>query len=213
MKVDNGIPQFMVRMPELPAQFIEMSLKVERDVLGLLMLWDDVDSVDIDPGWFSTYEHLAIYYAIQAAKAFNSRSDVVTVSEQLDMAGALEGVGGLHYLGKLASESSRLRTWQLTPLLRGFALMRYAMASKSSEKYVARLDDAVMYGWLHGKSWKANKEQLDAKHPDNVCELRDGEDAWVCYVYIDPEGLSEALEIIAKNRDSVSVDNPTENKA
>lgn len=103
-----GLPQIMVRMPTLPGEYSVLAQKAERDVLGLLMLWGDVDSVDIEPGWFSSYQHLTIYYALVAAADNHPRADVVTVSEELELAGRLDEVGGLKYLGAIAKECPSL---------------------------------------------------------------------------------------------------------
>lgn len=177
----------MIKMPTLPDNYHDLAQQAERDLLGLLMLWGNVESMNIEPSWFSNYQHLITYYALVAASELHSRSDVVTVSEELDMAGLLEHAGGLQYLARLAKDSPNLKPWQITPILRGFALMRYSMAPKEGTKIVVRLDDAIINGWLHGKAWLTTREKLETKGIDNVCDLRDEELAWVCFAYLTPD--------------------------
>lgn len=182
-KVDLTMP--MVQMPDLPGEYAALALKAEQDVLGLAILHGSMASVDISPGWFSSYRHLTIFYALAAAEEDHSRIDLVTVIEILDHAGRLEEIGGLSYLATIVKQCPDIQVWQLTPLLHGFALMRYNMTPKNEKKVIVRLDDAVWSGWLHGKAWLTTQEQLDAKNAKNLCDLPDGMLGWVCYAYLD----------------------------
>lgn len=192
MSSETDLSNLLLPMPTLPDDYNALAQKAERDVLGLLMLWGDVNAVsEIEPGWFTSSQNLSIYFAIAATADRHSLTDVVTVSETLDMACQLEEVGGLHYLGQLCKESPRLRTWQLAPLLRGFALMRYAMAPMDGDKIIVRLLDALTYGWTHGKAWLTSYEQLQAKGTDYLFDFVGGEYEWVCYGYLNHDELNK----------------------
>lgn len=177
------LEKLMVQMPVLPEEYEFLAQKAERDTLGLLMLCGGVDSVEIDPGWFNSYQNLAIYYAIISAAENCPSVDLVTVSEQLELAGNLAEVGGLAYVARVVKESPSLRVWQIGPLLKGFALMRYSMARKSDSKVIVKLDDAVKNGWLRGKAWLTSKEQLDVKGAIDLSGPFEKAFDWVCYAH------------------------------
>lgn len=179
----------MVPMPTLPDDYATMALKTERDALGLLMLWDDKQAVrEYEPSLFTTKAHLAIFLAIEAAATHQASIDVVSVSVELEQSGQLAEAGGLAYIGALAKDAPHLRTWEVLPVLRGFALMRYAMASKDGLKVIVRLRDAIEHGWLHGKAWFASGDQIQARGGMCLYQLAADEHDWVCYAYLDDSG-------------------------
>lgn len=184
------ISKLFLPMPVLPVEYQALAEKSERDMLGLLLLWGDVNLVaDIEPSWFTTHRNLIIFYGITAAADAQNTCDVVTVAEELEMAGRLEEIGGLLHLAELARESPNLRTWQLSPLLKGYSLMRYAMGIKNGERTIVRLEDALLHGWLHGKSWFTSGAQLKAKSSQCFVELSEDDYEWVCYAFLNEEEL------------------------
>lgn len=179
----------MVPMPSLPDGYASMAAKAEQDALGLLMLWNDKQAVrDYEPSLFTSKAHLAIFLAIEAAAAHQEIIDVVSVSVELEQSGQLAEAGGLAYIAAIAKDAPQLRTWQLLPVLRGFALMRYAMAPKEGIKVIVRLRDAIEHGWLHGKAWLASGAQILARGGMCLCQLAADEHEWVCYAYLDDSG-------------------------
>lgn len=80
----------------------------EQSVLGGLMLdnsaWDLVNGMlkVID---FTQDQHRLIYQAISTLVGQGKPVDLITLSEHLERQGQLDGVGGLKYLGRLASDT------------------------------------------------------------------------------------------------------------
>ena len=73
MSSESNLSNILLPMPTLPDDYIALAQKTERDVLGLLMLWGDVNAVsEIEPGWFSSSQHLNIYFAIAATADHHS---------------------------------------------------------------------------------------------------------------------------------------------
>lgn len=184
------LEKLMIQMPVLPEEYEILAQKAERDTLGRLMLCRGVDAVEIDPGWFNSYQHLAIYYAIISAAESYPSVDVVTVSEELELAGNLTEVGGLPYVARVVKECSSLKVWEIKHLLKGFALMRYSMARKSESKVIVKLDDAVKNGWLRGKAWLTSKEQLDVKGAVDLTGQFENAFDWVCYAHLSCTGTA-----------------------
>jgi replicative DNA helicase len=84
------------------------SIEAEQSVLGGLMLdnqrWDQIaDKVTAED--FYRKEHRLIFGAIAALCDEGHPADVITVSEWLEKNAALDGAGGLAYLGTLASNT------------------------------------------------------------------------------------------------------------
>ncbi|MEZ5525891.1 MAG: replicative DNA helicase [Pseudomonadales bacterium] len=84
------------------------SLEAEQAVLGGLLLeneaWDKV-SESLTDGDFYRHEHQLIFRMMAKVIERGSPLDVITLSEALDKVGDLEAVGGLSYLGELASNT------------------------------------------------------------------------------------------------------------
>ncbi len=84
------------------------SIEAEQSVLGGLMLDNrclDQIADKVNEKDFYRREHRLIYRAICSLCEENSPADVITVSEQLQHQGELEGAGGLAYLGALAKNT------------------------------------------------------------------------------------------------------------
>jgi replicative DNA helicase len=84
------------------------SVEAEQAVLGGLMLdpvaWDNVaDAVTVQD--FYRPDHRLIFAAIAALAGEARPCDVVTVSQQLERSGELEGAGGLAYLSAIARDT------------------------------------------------------------------------------------------------------------
>lgn len=90
--------------PKLPPQ----ALEAEQSLLGGLMLdnrrWDEV-SDEVGSVDFYNQSHRLIFNAVRALQGKNEPADVITVSEWLEQNGKLEEVGGLAYVGNLASNT------------------------------------------------------------------------------------------------------------
>ncbi|MFA7618568.1 MAG: replicative DNA helicase [Thiohalomonadaceae bacterium] len=84
------------------------SIEAEQSVLGGLMLdngaWDRVADL-VNEKDFYRRDHALIFGAIRSLAEQNSPFDVVTLAEWLDKRGELDGVGGIAYLGALASNT------------------------------------------------------------------------------------------------------------
>jgi len=88
----------------LPPQAIE----AEQSILGSMMLDNrmiDEISAELEARDFYRADHQAIYNQIVHLDEKGDAADVVTVSESLTHLGELEKVGGLAYLGSLASNT------------------------------------------------------------------------------------------------------------
>jgi len=84
------------------------SIEAEQSVLGGLMLenraWDDV-SERVTENDFYRREHRLIFRVITQLAEQSEPFDVITISEHLDKLNELHNVGGLQYLGQLASNT------------------------------------------------------------------------------------------------------------
>jgi replicative DNA helicase len=84
------------------------SLEAEQSVLGGLMLdnqaWEHIADL-VNEQDFYRHDHQLIFRAIAALSADDKPYDVVTISDWLEKRGELENIGGLAYLGLLASET------------------------------------------------------------------------------------------------------------
>ncbi len=84
------------------------SIEAEQAVLGGLLLdasaWDQVADA-INEQDFYRPDHRLIFEAVGALAGAGKPCDVVTVSEQLERTGKLEGAGGLAYLSSLARDT------------------------------------------------------------------------------------------------------------
>lgn len=84
------------------------SIQAERAVLGGLMLdnraWDQVAG-RVSKGDFYRREHQLIFDAIDTLAELGKPFDVVTLAEELEGFGHLDEIGGLVYLGTLASDT------------------------------------------------------------------------------------------------------------
>jgi len=84
------------------------SIQAEQAVLGGLMLensaWDQVAD-RVGKRDFYRREHQLIFHAIAALAEHGKPFDVVTLAEELDHKGELNGAGGFAYLGALANDT------------------------------------------------------------------------------------------------------------
>lgn len=84
------------------------SIEAEQSVLGGLMLenraWDDV-SERVSENDFYRRDHRLIFRMITQLAEQSEPFDVITISEHLDKINELGNVGGLQYLGQLASNT------------------------------------------------------------------------------------------------------------
>ena len=84
------------------------SLEAEQSVLGGLMLdnqaWEHIADL-VNEQDFYRHDHQLIFRAIAALSTDDKPYDVVTISDWLEKRGELENIGGLAYLGLLASET------------------------------------------------------------------------------------------------------------
>ncbi len=84
------------------------SLEAEQSVLGGLMLdnraWEQIADL-VNERDFYRHDHQLIFRAIAALSTEDKPYDVVTISDWLEKRGELESIGGLAYLGLLASET------------------------------------------------------------------------------------------------------------
>lgn len=83
----------------LPAQ----SLESEQAVLGALMVFNEAYErvSELCPEHFHSSDHAQIFRAIFRLIEANKPADVLTVADELQRAGRLEGVGGIPYLNSL----------------------------------------------------------------------------------------------------------------
>lgn len=84
------------------------SVEAEQSLLGGLMLvneaWDKILE-QVDEQDFYRNEHRLVFHAMRRLADRNDPFDVITLSEELNARGELERVGGLSYLGDLASNT------------------------------------------------------------------------------------------------------------
>ncbi len=104
------------------------SIEAEQSVLGGMMLdnntWDIVSEVVMEQHFY-TPSHRNIFRVMQKLVDLGKPIDVVTLSEELDRTGELEGAGGLEYLVDLASNTpstSNIRAY--SEIVRDRALLR-----------------------------------------------------------------------------------------
>jgi len=182
----TDISKLFSPMPALPEEYQALAERAERDLLGLLILWGDRALVQqVEPSWFTSYQHFIIFRGIETAAEINPNLDVVIISEILEQSGKLEESGGLLYLAGIVSNSPRITPWQIAPLLQGFAKMRYAMTAKNGVRCMVRLEDALLHGWNHGTSWYSSGAQLINYEAPIFFELLDDDSDWVCYSFAD----------------------------
>ena len=92
------------RLEKVPPQAIE----AEQSVLGAMLLSKEaIDSVAqiLKEKYFYRPEHRKIYKAIVDLYDKNEPADLITVSEELELRGQLESVGGRAYLATLAEST------------------------------------------------------------------------------------------------------------
>jgi replicative DNA helicase len=81
------------------------SIEAEQSVLGGLLLnneaWDRIGDMVADVDFYRD-DHRKIYRHISRLIEQNKPADVLTVAESLQLAGELQGVGGIHYLQNLS---------------------------------------------------------------------------------------------------------------
>lgn len=189
----------MLKMPELPHPYHGQAIQAERELLGLLMLHQNPDTVAVEPSWFSSTKHLTIYFAIVGANEKGRQCDVVIVSEILEAAGFLDKVGGVLYLASIAADAPNLLPRQITPLLQGYAMMRYSLREHNGIKVIVTLVEALKNGWLHGKAWKTTQDELKYSGKPHLCSyMSHNSSFWVCYAHLDPA----ALKKLRRNRKS-----------
>jgi len=84
------------------------SVEAEQAVLGGLLIdataWDQVGDMVVAEDFYRP-DHQLIYTALAELIGNSRPADVVTVAEQLERSGRLEGAGGLAYLGSLARDT------------------------------------------------------------------------------------------------------------
>lgn len=109
------------------------SMEAEQSVLGGLMLdnnaWDTVSEVVLDDNFYRQ-EHRKIYRTMRKLVNDGNPIDVVTLSEELDRTGDLEGAGGLDYLIELAKNTpsaSNIRAY--SEIVRDRSLLRQMISA------------------------------------------------------------------------------------
>ena len=94
--------------PELDALTPPNSVEAEQAVLGGLLIdaaaWDQVGDMIVADDFYRP-DHQLIFTALAELIGNSRPADVVTVAEQLERSGRLEGAGGLAYLGSLARDT------------------------------------------------------------------------------------------------------------
>ncbi|MGH8131585.1 MAG: DnaB-like helicase N-terminal domain-containing protein, partial [Steroidobacteraceae bacterium] len=109
------------------------SVEAEQAVLGGLMLdsnaWDAVADV-VTAGDFYRRDHRLIFEAIADVAETRGSCDAVTVSENLELKGRLEEIGGLAYLGTIARDTpsaSNVRAY--AEIIRERSILRQLVAA------------------------------------------------------------------------------------
>jgi len=124
------------------------SIEAEQAVLGGLMLdnnaWDRVaDSISVQD--FYRGDHRRIFEAIHSLADHGGPFDVVTLAEWLDERGELDRVGGISYLGALASNTpsaANIGAYAEIVLKRAKARAALAAAQEATESLSAGQDPA-----------------------------------------------------------------------
>jgi len=106
---ETAIPSEALAMPAADRLRVPPhSIQAEQAVLGGLMLengaWDQVAD-RVGQRDFYRREHQLIFHAIAALAERGKPFDVVTLAEELDHKGELNGAGGFAYLGALANDT------------------------------------------------------------------------------------------------------------
>jgi replicative DNA helicase len=94
--------------PDLGGLTPPNSVEAEQAVLGGLLIdaaaWDQVGDLIVAEDFYRP-DHQLIFTALAELIGNSRPADVVTVAEQLERSGRLEGAGGLAYLGSLARDT------------------------------------------------------------------------------------------------------------
>ena len=108
---DSPFPQARQASPSLDIGNLKIpphSIEAEQSLLGGLMLdnqaWDRIMEL-VCAADFYRHEHRLIFEAMASLSAASQPFDVITLSEHLAAAGALDGAGGFPYLGELATNT------------------------------------------------------------------------------------------------------------
>lgn len=98
-----------MRGHELTSKIPPQNTELEEAILGSLMLERDayleIESV-LTPEVFYSDRHQLIYQAIQSLHKRNAPVDILTVSNEINIMGRLEDVGGRYYITNLTSKVS-----------------------------------------------------------------------------------------------------------
>jgi hypothetical protein len=85
------------------------SIEAEQRVLGAVLYdnskWKAISDI-VTEASFYRMEHREIYAAIRGILSMGSPADIVTIAEYLEMAGHLDDVGGMAYLGAIIQKST-----------------------------------------------------------------------------------------------------------
>jgi KaiC/GvpD/RAD55 family RecA-like ATPase len=138
------------------------SIEAEHAVIGGLLLdndsWGDVSEI-IEEADFYRHDHRLLFQAIRRQLDDGKPADVVTVAEFLDAQGELENVGGMAYLGALASNTPS------TANIRSYAA---AVRERSKLRQLIRISrDIADYAFNPG-------DQTHDALLDNAREMLDG---------------------------------------
>lgn len=102
------------------------NISSEQSVLGALIIKPDCfDEIDLVADDFGIESHRIAFKAISKMCSSGKSVDVITLSETLESTGELEIVGGLKYIGKLASDvpsAANIKHYALA--VRNYALLR-----------------------------------------------------------------------------------------
>ncbi|HMV71453.1 MAG TPA: replicative DNA helicase [Pseudomonadales bacterium] len=108
---DSRFPQARHAGPTLDVGNLKIpphSIEAEQSLLGGLMLdsqaWDRVMEL-VSPADFYRHEHRLIFETMSALSTASQPFDVITLSEHLAGIGELDAIGGLAYLGELATNT------------------------------------------------------------------------------------------------------------
>ena len=104
------------------------SIEAEQSVLGGLLLnneaWERIGDMVADEDFYRD-DHRKIYRAISRLIEQNKPADVLTVSEGLQLAGELQGIGGIAYMQSLAEGTPSAANIRLyAEIVRERAIMR-----------------------------------------------------------------------------------------
>lgn len=80
--------------------------EAERSILGGLMLWpdrwDEINEIVVEKDFYAV-EHQLVFRHISTLLNSGKQVDVITVAESIERTGKLDRLGGLQYLGEMAS--------------------------------------------------------------------------------------------------------------